>query len=399
MNSEKKKQKKAIQPLAFGIYLWTAVVLAAVGLVDSIYLSVSHYRNYTDIGYESFCALSRAINCDTVSQSPYAIFLGIPVPVWGVIGYVFVLLLLLIAGTRAARPKRVWAMLVVVALLYSGYSVVLAVISHFYINSYCIMCIVSYGINFLLLFLSWLVWRRFEVGRLMISLRQDLTFLRQKSRFSTAVFLPFCAGVMILWLSIPAYWSLKPEAIAADVATGQTDDGHPWIGSENPALVITEFADYLCFQCNKMHFYLRRLASRYPGKIKIIHRHFPMDHAVNPIVQKPLHQGSGILALLAIYAGTEDRFWQMNDYLFATARSEAKIDLRTVADAVGMDYNKLAQSIRMPRIRQQLHADIIDALKLGITGTPAFLIDGRLYTAQIPPEVLTRVIKLGSSPD
>ena len=399
MNSEKKKQKKAIQPLAFGIYLWTAVVLAAVGLVDSIYLSVSHYRNYTDIGYESFCALSRAINCDTVSQSPYAIFLGIPVPVWGVIGYVFVLLLLLIAGTRAARPKRVWAMLVVVALLYSGYSIVLAVISHFYINSYCIMCIVSYGINFLLLFLSWLVWRRFEVGRLMISLRQDLTFLRQKSRFSTAVFLPFCAGVMILWLSIPAYWSLKPEAIAADVATGQTDDGHPWIGSENPPLVITEFADYLCFQCNKMHFYLRRLASRYPGKIKIIHRHFPMDHAVNPIVQKPLHQGSGILALLAIYAGTEGRFWQMNDYLFATARDEAKIDLRTVADAVGMDYNKLAHSIRMPRIRQQLHADIIDGLKLGITGTPAFLIDGRLYTAQIPPEVLARVIKLGSSPD
>jgi protein-disulfide isomerase len=312
--------------------------------------------------------------------------------VWGVIGYVFVLLLLLVAGTKAARPKRVWALLVVVASLFSGYSIVLAVISHFYIHSYCIMCIVSYGINFLLLFFSWLVWRRFEVGRLMVSLRKDLTFLRQKTQFSTAVFLPFCAGVMILWLSIPAYWSLKPEAIAADVATGQTDDGHPWIGSEDPPLVITEFADYLCFQCNKMHFYLRQLASRYPGKIKIIHRHFPMDNAVNPIVQKPLHQGSGLLALLAIYAGTEGRFWQMNDYLFANARGAAKIDLRTVADAVGMDYNKLAQSIRGPRIRQQLRADIIDGLKLGITGTPAYLIDGRLYTAQIPPEVLARVL-------
>ena len=392
MNPEKKKQKKVIQPLAFGIYLWTAVVLAAVGLADSIYLSISHYRNYTDIDYESFCALSRAINCDTVSQSPYAIFLGIPVPVWGMIGYVFVLLLLLIAGTRAARPKRVWALLVVVALLFSGYSIVLAVISHFYIHSYCIMCIVSYGINFLLLFFSWLVWRRFEIARFIVSLRQDLAFLRQKRQFSTAVFLPFFAGVMMLWFSIPAYWSLKPEAIAADVATGQTDDGHPWIGSENPPLVITEFADYLCFQCNKMHFYLRQLASRYPGKIKLIHRHFPMDHAVNPIVQKPLHQGSGLLALLAIYAGTEGRFWQMNDYLFANARGAAMIDLRTVADAVGMDYIKLAQSIRMPRIRQQLHVDIFDGLKLGITGTPAFLIDGRLYTAQIPPEVLARVL-------
>jgi uncharacterized membrane protein/protein-disulfide isomerase len=393
MNLEKKKQKKAIQPLVFGIYLWTAVAFAAVGLADSIYLSISHYRNYTDIGYESFCALSRAINCDTVSQSPYAIFLGIPVPVWGVIGYVFVLLLLLTAGTRAARPKRLWALLVIVALLYSGYSVVLAVISHFYIHSYCIMCIVSYGINFLLLFFSWLVWRRFEVGRFIVSLRQDLAFLWKKRQFSTAVFLPFFAGVMILWFSIPAYWSLKPEAIAADVTTGQTDDGHPWIGSEDSPLVITEFADYLCFQCNKMHYYLRQMATRYPGKIKIIHRHFPMDHAVNPIVQKPLHQGSGILALLAIYAGTEGRFWQMNDYLFANARGVTKIDLRSAAEAVGMDDNKLAQSIRMPRIRQQLHADIIDGLKLGIDGTPAFLIDGRLYTAQIPPEVLTRAIK------
>ena len=328
MNPEKKKQKKVIQPLAFGIYLWTAVVLAVIGLADSIYLSISHYRNYTDIGYESFCALSRAINCDTVSQSPYAIFLGIPVPVWGVIGYVFFLLLLLIAGTRAARPKRVWALLVVVALLYSGYSVVLAVISHFYIHSYCIMCIVSYGINFLLLFFSWLVRRRFEIDRFMICLRQDLVFLWQKREFSTAVFLPFFAGVMILWFSIPAYWSLQPEAIAADVATGLTADGHPWIGSEDAPLVITEFADYLCFQCNKMHYYLRKMDDTVPGKNQ--DNPSPLSHGSRRQShrQKPLHQGSGSLALLAIYAATEGRFWQMNDYLFANARGVAKIDLR-----------------------------------------------------------------------
>ena len=67
------------------------------GLVDSVYLSISHYRVYTDIGYKSFCAISRTINCDTVSQSPFSIFLDVPVPVWGIIGYTFFLLLVAFA--------------------------------------------------------------------------------------------------------------------------------------------------------------------------------------------------------------------------------------------------------------------------------------------------------------
>jgi len=77
------KKAKKIIPLPFPFYFWTIAALAVAGVLDSIYLSISHYRIYTDIAYESFCAISRSINCDTVSQSSYSIFLGIPVPVWG----------------------------------------------------------------------------------------------------------------------------------------------------------------------------------------------------------------------------------------------------------------------------------------------------------------------------
>ncbi len=83
------RKTKAINTLPFPVYLWTIILLAIVGLADSIYLAISHYRIYTDIGYRSFCAISKAINCDTVSQSAYSIFWGVPVPVWGIIGYTF----------------------------------------------------------------------------------------------------------------------------------------------------------------------------------------------------------------------------------------------------------------------------------------------------------------------
>ena len=77
------KTARIIKPFPFPVYLCTVVMLAMAGLADAIYLAVSHYRVYTDIGYRSFCAISKAINCDTVSQSAFSIFLGVPVPVWG----------------------------------------------------------------------------------------------------------------------------------------------------------------------------------------------------------------------------------------------------------------------------------------------------------------------------
>ena len=378
--------------MAFGIYLWVTVALAAAGLVDSIYLSVSHYRNYVDIGYSSFCAISRAINCDTVSQSSYAIFLGMPVPVWGVIGYIFVLLLIYFAGMKAACMRRFWALLILISALYSIYSIILAVISHFYIHSYCIMCILSYGINFMLLFYCWLIRRRFDPDRYLRSLTSDFKFLCYHRRMSALTLKLFFAGVVLLWAFFPTYWNVQPSVISAELQTGLTPEGYPWIGSEDADLVITEFTDYLCFQCNKMHFYLRKLMSRYPGKIKIIHRHFPMDSRVNPIVKIPFHEGSGMLSLLAIYAEAENKFWQANDFLYANARMADKIDLRGVADSLALNTNGLIKSIRNPAIRRHLNRDIRDGLRIGVTGTPSYLIDGKLYVSNIPSIVLSRVM-------
>jgi uncharacterized membrane protein len=61
--------QKNIKPLPFPVYIWTVATIALAGLVDAVYLAISHYRVYVDMGYKSFCAVSKAINCDTVSQA------------------------------------------------------------------------------------------------------------------------------------------------------------------------------------------------------------------------------------------------------------------------------------------------------------------------------------------
>ena len=387
------EMNKKTTPLPFAIYFWTIFILAVAGLIDSIYLSISHYRVYTDIGYRSFCAISKAINCDTVSQSPYSIFIGLPVPVWGILGYTFLLLFLPLARSKDAARKRIWTVLLLVALVFSIYSLILAFISTFIIHSYCIMCIISYAISFLLLFFTWIIRRRFESEDIINGLKKDINFLANKKAMSLALLGSFIIGFICLIILFPPYWHIKAPKLSSQIPAGITANGHPWIGAEKPVLTITEFADYQCFQCKKMHFFLRRLIDEHPDKIRLVHRHFPMDHRFNPIVKEPFHIGSGKMALMAIYAASKGKFWSMNDVLYKRVNKAKTINIIKLAEEIGFDPEELGHSVNNQLFRKKLQHDIRSGLKLRISGTPAFIINQEVHQGQIPPEIIKGILK------
>ena len=386
--SSELKKARPIHPLAYPYYFWPVVGLVIAGLLDSIYLAVSHYRVYTDVGYKSFCAISRAINCDTVSQSPYAIFLGLPVPVWGIIGYTLLLLFLLPAAGKTIEKNRMWSLVFWLTLAFSAYSVVLALISSYLIGSYCIMCIISYGVNLALVFYAWIIRRRFSRSGLLADTMEDIRFLwkhRVKTGLTAVIFL---AAVVTTWIVYPVYWHYKPPPIAADIPRGITAGGHPWLGAHNPVLEIREYSDYQCFQCKKMHFFLRGLVTQYPGRIRIIHHNYPMDHRFNPIVKVPFHRGSGKMALLAIYAASKNKFWELNDQLYGLAGHKKQVGIKELAQNLDLEPEEMARSLNDRSIRIRLQRDIRQGNKLGISGTPGYVINGKVYLGQIPADVL-----------
>jgi uncharacterized membrane protein len=183
------KKQKNIEPLPFYVYYLVVLVVAAVGLSDAVYLSISHYQVYTDIGYKSFCAVSKAINCDTVSQSAYSILLNVPVPIWGVLGYMIFLALLYQAWRFRLEKKYFWPTLFFIAFGFCLYSIVLALISSLIIKAYCIMCILSYGVNFVLLFYCWLIHKRFEKESIFKGLKSDLRLYSKQWKKSRGMLL------------------------------------------------------------------------------------------------------------------------------------------------------------------------------------------------------------------
>ena len=371
----------------FSVYVSIFILLVISGIVDAAYLAYSHYRVHTDIYYSSFCAINQALNCDTVSQSPYAVFLHVPVSLWGLIGYVLLALLTIGALSRNARQERLWSLIVLVCAIFCGLSLWLAYISSVKIHSYCLMCIVSYAINLLLLFSGHVVRTRYGKSSFWQGLAFDFDFLWRYRRQTMKIFLPFILAVGLVVGALPRYWTSMPLTIPAGIGQGITEDGHPWIGANNPVLEITEFSDYQCFQCWKMHQILRRIIEENPDKIRLIHVHYPMDHKVNPIVTTPFHEGAGLMAKMAIHAMDQGKFWEMNDYLYMQWRQKGEINTHQGARDIGLNAKEMGAAVRSKYVEERLlKMNIRRGMKIRLMGTPGFLIDGQLYQGTLPFE-------------
>jgi protein-disulfide isomerase len=304
------------------------------------------------------------------------------------------LLLALRKPSKEALP--LWSLAVLWGAGYALAAVYFGYISVSKIHSYCILCLLTYGINFGLFFGSWLIRRRFSTASLISEIPIALRHVG-RSRWLWGALSVTVTATALLILFIPHYWSYAPPPIDDGISHGITSDGHPWVGAEHPALTITEFSDYMCFQCKKMHFMLRRLVQSYPDRIRLVHRHFPMDHAYNPLVTDPFHSGSGQMAIIAIYAQTKGKFWEVNDMLFDIAATKQDFNTRRIAEFMGISSGEVVQALDSKNLRLMLKHDIAVGIQKGITGTPGFVIDDKVYLGNIPKEILETAI--GSSTD
>lgn len=83
-------------------------------------------------------------SCDRVQASPWAVFLGVPVPAWGVAGY-GLLLGVSLAGLRPGLwgDRRLGRVLVALGAGAFGFSAYLTAIEAFVIRAWCRWCVAS----------------------------------------------------------------------------------------------------------------------------------------------------------------------------------------------------------------------------------------------------------------
>ena len=118
-------------------WLWAPVVLSALGIFVSGYLSVKGFTGGS-------LACSRWAQCDVVNNSMYAKIYGVPVAFIGLAGYL-ILLGLAIAGLQTEGPtqRRLLGLSFLLALGGVGFSAYLTYLELYVIEALCNWCVTS----------------------------------------------------------------------------------------------------------------------------------------------------------------------------------------------------------------------------------------------------------------
>jgi protein-disulfide isomerase len=163
-----------------------------------------------------------------------------------------------------------------------------------------------------------------------------------------------------------------------------TAEGAPSKGPATAAVTIVEFTDFHCPFCKRVQPTLAEVLSKYPDKVKIVHKDYPIDQ-LHPAARKA-HEA-------ARCATDQGKFWAYHDKLYETAPKASPEQLKVYAKEVGLDVAAFDQCFASGKYQAAVQKDIEEGARAGVTGTPAFFINGRVISGAQPLDQFVRLIE------
>ena len=111
---------------------------------------------------------------------------------------------------------------------------------------------------------------------------------------------------------------------------------------------------------------LEQLLDMYPEKVNVVFKHFPLSS----------HKYAQKAAIATLAAENQGKFWEFHDKLFAVEKLSDEV-INNVAVELQLDMAQFNKDMNSPEIRQMVNKDLLDAQKVGVTGTPTIFINGK----------------------
>jgi protein-disulfide isomerase len=145
---------------------------------------------------------------------------------------------------------------------------------------------------------------------------------------------------------------------------------------------VIEFSDFQCPFCSRVYPTLLRLRQEYGDDVRIVFKHLPLSiHSKAP----GAHAASEAAKL-------QGKFWPMHDKIFEGQRLLSDAQYEAWAKEIGLDVERFKRDVVSATVKDRVAADLAEAEKLGVTGTPAFFINGRYLSGAQPFANFKRVI-------
>lgn len=143
--------------------------------------------------------------------------------------------------------------------------------------------------------------------------------------------------------------------------------GLPAKGNKEAKVTVIEFFDYQCPHCKEVGKYVKEVLAKFKNSVKLVHIDFPVNR-------------SGISELVArgaFCANKQNKYWQYHDLAFSKQKglnSKSPIEL---AKELKLNIKEFESCFASDSSQKFVNRGKGEARRLGIHGTPSFIVNGK----------------------
>ncbi len=157
------------------------------------------------------------------------------------------------------------------------------------------------------------------------------------------------------------------------------------MGPVDAAVSLLVFSDFQCPFCVVLHRNLQIVRARYPGAVRVVFRHIPIES---------LHPYAYDAALAAECAGAQGRFEAFHDALFDSQDSIPREQWSWFADGASVaDIPRFDQCMQTRQFEDRVRADMEQAKRFRLTGTPSVIVGETLLGGTPSARVLDSLVR------
>lgn len=144
-------------------------------------------------------------------------------------------------------------------------------------------------------------------------------------------------------------------------------------GPQDAPVTLVEYGDYECPYCAASHFVVMAVQDRFGDQVRFVFRNFPLTE-IHPLAEPAAESAEA--------AGAHGHFWEMHDGIYENRDRLGVPLLVALGEAVGVTHEELADALQNHRFVDKIQRDFAGGVNSGVTGTPAFFINGQRHTGK-----------------
>jgi len=228
-----------------------------------------------------------------------------------------------------------------------------------------------------------------ELGNLM-QMRGEIKDFLQKSYRNTSIEQHFQYALKKGWAKV---YLTPPNDfhLVARIGTAML-----WSEENKTARVfVLEYSDFQCPFCKRVQKTLQQIRKKYPHAVQFGYRHFPL----------PFHEEAKSFAQAVECARDQNKFWELQSWFYENLnQSSTKEKVLKAARISGVkDIDKFKSCWQNNKYEKRIEKDIRDGVKIGIQGTPTFLVglyehesgmvSGEMFSGAVSEEKFVKTIE------